>query len=779
MMPPPQKGQMPMVIPGGFPGVPGPVAGAGRLNGGPGASGPGSFPAGGGPSTTMPPPQKGQMPMVIPGGFPGGPGPVPGGGRLNGGPGASGPGSFTAGGGPSTMMPPPQKGQMPMVIPGGFPGGPGPVAGAGRINGGPGANAPGSFTAGGGPSTIDNMPKPQSGQLPNTPGGFPGPGAGSGSQVSRPGGFPGGPGGFPGSPGSGANAPQPGGYSEGANARSPATGGVVKPPIDAATVNDAALPNRAASIQATNPWSTKEGPGVPSRSTSNGLPASPTTNRDNYAFVAPSEANGKQATTAAPGNSANPSRSFQPVRGSQANYEGSFNGAAPNADRISPPKSTGSYAGSTPEASTTRYAPGAFTPGSRSNQVAQSQDSPGTAASDDDTALRSHPAERYEEEFDMNEWIENGKAWFGVQGNLEKAFVAVAGTAAALTIGFSSKMQLRMPVTPPDAMPVVQESVQIQSTALPKPLPPLVQQVQDPKPIIQSNPQPSPTIVNPINEATIDGSSVEVRKPGKVPPSPPAPVTDRPAAAASGKEPQLAVSEERLEAFMERLQARYDDLGLKLEKKELTLLDESIQQLAQAQAQKAIAEDALIAIKDAKSRLAAEKGRLDMALDEAKLLYARLGEQSMLQLLNVQKQLKKAEESLQAAAETRAAFDASLTKPAAEKSMDLEDVQRVYSERESQVRSSMALLEEDSEKQVVRVQAQLEAAEQSLDSVLGEKARLEVQQAELNKYVENVDKRYEQLIRQAELRLQVDEANVKVAERVLKAVTEPGSYKLQ
>jgi hypothetical protein len=736
MMPPLQNGQM---MPGGFPGRPGPVAGNGPVS-----SVPGAFTAGGG-ASTMPKSQSGQMPMV-PGGFPG---PIAGTGPGSSAPGATGPGAFAAGGGASTM-PKSQSGQMPM-IPGGFPG---PTAGTGPGSSGPGATGPGAFTAGGGAST---MPKPQSGQMPTIPGGFPG-GSGAGSQVSRPGGFPGG-------SGFGAMAPQSGGLPP------PASGGFAKPPTDAGIANAAALPNRGGeSFQAAIPWSANEGPETPS---SYGLPASPSANRDKYTNAAPPEGNGNQAMTPASGNSVYPNRSFQPIGGSDINSGGSFGDVPPSADRISQPKMADSYMGSTSEASTTRFAQGSFSPGSRSNQEAESQ---GASTSNDDKAVRQHPAERYEEDFD---WIEKGTAWFGVQENVDKAIFAVVGTAAALTIGYSSKMQQQMPLPPPTIVPVVQESAQIQSTALPTPLPP-PQQVQAPKPIIQSKPQPPPMVINPIkNEPIVDASAVEVPKEAKLPPRSAVAKLDRPATVAPGKEPQSAVSEERLEAFMERLQARYDDLGLKLTKKELTLQDESIQQLAQAQAQKAIAEEALTAMKDAKSRLAAEKGRLDMAMDEAKLLYARLGEQSMIQLLNVQKQLKKAEESLQAAAETRAAFDASIAKPAAEKSMDLEDVQRVYSERESQVRSSMALLEEDSEKQVARVQAQLEAAKQSLDSVLGEKARLEVQQAELNTYVGNVDERYAQLIRQAELRLQVDEANLKVAERVLRAVTEPGSYKLE
>ncbi|CAB9512392.1 expressed unknown protein [Seminavis robusta] len=393
------------------------------------------------------------------------------------------------------------------------------------------------------------------------------------------------------------------------------------------------------------------------------------------------------------------------------------------------------------------------------------QGSPQSTDWDNVNAMGARSSDKTDDGGILGGWFENnkiGQVAYGVVG------AAAAAAAAAFVIGFAPERGQQAPITPARTFPAIQESAQVLAPARQQQQP-SPQQVQPAQPIPRSQPiQQSQAPQSPVQASTRTEAAI-------APPPPSEAAVDQGARPIIQQSADVEDAAERVEWYLDNLRVKFDDLGQQMEKNDLVLQEQSKQQLAEAQAQKKIAEDSLIVIKEDKTRLAAEKGRLDAALDDAKLLYSRLGEQSMIQVLNVEKELKKAEQSLEAAIQMKAEFEASMARSEDEGPFALKDVEQGYSERENQVKSTLSLLEEDSIDQLARVQARLEAAERSLDNVLDGKARVEVEQVELNKDVELLNERYAQLIQRAELRLKVDTAKLNVAEQVLKAVFPPDS----
>jgi len=260
------------------------------------------------------------------------------------------------------------------------------------------------------------------------------------------------------------------------------------------------------------------------------------------------------------------------------------------------------------------------------------------------------------------------------------------------------------------------------------------------------------------------------------PPTPaPAPTPMYPA-----RQPSLN-SEARLDNLLNDVKKGYVQLGDEVRRGDMEVMDESKTQLSQAKIQKKAAEQALAAVKEDKRRLEAERARLDASLEDANKLYVELAEQSKQQLANLKIQEKKAEEAQQFIAAKKAQLEnnkASFEVAARNANPSyLEDVQRQFAERESQVKATYSLLEEESKKQLAKVQAREVAAERALEKISQEKEKLEIQKAQLGASLEEVNARYSLLIKQAELQLALVQAEEKVAEDTLAAIMNPQKAK--
>ena len=333
----------------------------------------------------------------------------------------------------------------------------------------------------------------------------------------------------------------------------------------------------------------------------------------------------------------------------------------------------------------------------------------------------------------FDDLIEKGKVWLGNQSTEEKIGYALG---AALAIG--------VPLSITSAPESPQASVSQMSSV---PMKEAVKVAQAPQPVKAAQPAPKPVVNTP-------------------------PVVQR----------QPVQAESRLDSYLENVKQGYSQLGEQVKIGDQQVMEESRQQLEQAKAQKKAAEQALSAVREDKRRLEAERARLDTSLDDANKLYFQLAEQSKQQLANLKIQEKKAEEALAFVVTKRTQLETDKAKfNAAAQSANpsyLDDVQRQFEERENQVKMTYSLLEEESKKQLTKIQAREAAAEKALDRIVQEKEKLEIEKAQLGASLEEVNARYSLLIKQAELQLALVQAEEKVSEETLSAILHPQAAKI-
>ena len=236
--------------------------------------------------------------------------------------------------------------------------------------------------------------------------------------------------------------------------------------------------------------------------------------------------------------------------------------------------------------------------------------------------------------------------------------------------------------------------------------------------------------------------------------------------------PQSQNSESRLDSYLSNVKQTYSSIGDQVKLTDNDLKETSKLLLTQAQEQRKVAERALADAMEDKRRLEGEKKRLDTALDDAKNLYSKLSLQAKQQLNYATIQEKKAAEALLTIQEKRTDL-VQTNKAAFEVAMKnvnpsyLDDVRRMYSEREQQVRLSYSTLEEETKLQLAKVHAKQEAAQKALDKVTLEKDKLEREQKELDDSLSEVENRYSLLVKQAQLQLTLVAAKEKAAEQAM------------
>ena len=286
--------------------------------------------------------------------------------------------------------------------------------------------------------------------------------------------------------------------------------------------------------------------------------------------------------------------------------------------------------------------------------------------------------------------------------------------------------------------------------------------------VISSAPEAPPvskTQVNTVGSRTSTAQSVKTTQ----------------AATPAAVQRQPVRSETRLDSYLDNVKQGYNILGEQVKIGDQQVMEESRIQLEQAKAQKKDAEQALSAVKEDKRRLEAERDRLDASLMDANRLYVQLAEQSKQQLANLKIQEKKADEALAFVIAKRTQLEADKAAfNVASKSANptyLDDVQRTFAERENQVKETYSLLEAESKNQLAKIRAREAAAEKALDKIVQEKEKIELEKKQLGASLEDVNKRYELLIKQAELQLALVQAEEKVSEETLSAILHPQEAK--